>query len=84
MKLIKKTENLKFKPYSLYQVEKVLDQIEDITINEEFESIKATMNEEVVDDKINITFNFKESEKIYIEKINIYGNNVTRESVIIR
>ena len=82
LKLIKKTKNLKSKPYSFYHVEKILDEIENITINEEFESIKATMNEEVVDDKINITFNFKETEKIYIDKINIYGNNVTRESVI--
>ena len=81
-KLLKKSESLKSKPYSLYHVDKILDQIESVTINDEFESIKATINEEIIDDKINITFNFKESEKIYIEKINIYGNNVTRESVI--
>ncbi|MBD1138813.1 outer membrane protein assembly factor BamA [Pelagibacterales bacterium SAG-MED46] len=81
-KLLKKSDSLKSKPYSLYHVNKMLDQIESITINEEFESIKATINEEIIDDKINITFNFKETEKIYIEKINIYGNNVTRESVI--
>ena len=81
-KLIKKSESLKSKPYSLYHVDKILDQIESITINDEFESIKATINEEIIDDKINITFNFKETEKVYIDKINIYGNNVTRESVI--
>ena len=82
LKLIKNVDNLKSKPYSFYQVEKILDQIENITINEQFESIKATINEKIVDDKINITFNFKETEKTYIKKINIYGNNVTRESVI--
>ena len=81
-KLIKKTEKLKTKAYSLYHVEKILDEIENITINEEYESIKATLNEEILDDKINITFNFKETKKLYIEKINIFGNNVTRESVI--
>ena len=81
-KLIKKTGKLQSKPYSLYEVEKILDEIESITINEEFESIKATVNEEIIDNKINITFNFKETKKMYIEKINIYGNNITRESVI--
>ena len=81
-KLIKKTEKLKAKAYSLYHVEKILDEIENITINEEFESVKATISEEIIDDKINITFNFKETKKLYIEKINIFGNNVTREAVI--
>tara|TARA_B100000787_G_C16182073_1_gene292432 strand:+ start:1 stop:1251 length:1251 start_codon:yes stop_codon:yes gene_type:complete len=31
---------------------------------------------------INITFNVTESEKFYVEKVNIIGNNITREEVI--
>ena len=31
---------------------------------------------------INLTFNIGESEKFYVEKINILGNNITREEVI--
>ncbi len=44
--------------------------------------MKATINENIEDNKINISFKIEESEKVFIEKINIYGNNITRESVI--
>jgi outer membrane protein insertion porin family len=78
-KLFKKLEN---EPYSLYHVEDILEKIETITINEQYESIKATVKEDINLNKINISFNIEETEKVFIEKINIFGNNVTRESVI--
>ena len=78
-KFFKKIEN---EPYSLNRVENILEKIEIITVNEQYESIKATVNENIVSNKINITFKIEETEKIFIEKINIYGNNITRESVI--
>ena len=53
-----------------------------IVLNEEYEFLKASVNEEILDNLINLTFNIEESEKYYVEKINIYGNNVTREEVI--
>ncbi len=73
---------LKGKYYSLYNVEKILNKIETITINEQYESIDAKIEEEVVSDMINISFNIKEAPKSYIAKINILGNNVTDETVI--
>ena len=36
----------------------------------------------MVDNKINLKFKIRESEKYFVNKINIYGNNVTAESVI--
>ena len=33
-------------------------------------------------DKISLNFTIKETEKSYVSKINIFGNNITRESVI--
>ena len=74
--------DLKGKHYSLYHVEKILNKIETITINEQYESIDAKIEEEIISDKINITFNIKEAPKTYISKINILGNNVTEETVI--
>ena len=74
--------DLKGKYYSLYNVEKILNKIETITINEEYESIDAQIEEEIILDKINISFNITESQKSYVEKINILGNNVTDETVI--
>ena len=75
-------EKIKNEPYSLYTIEKILNQIELITLNEEYYSINAALNEEIINNKINITFNIKKTEDFYVEKINIYGNNVTRENVI--
>ena len=59
-----------------------MDEIDFITTNDEFRSIKAEVNENVDDDKLNIKFLVKETEKFYVERINIYGNNLTRENVI--
>ncbi len=74
--------DLKGKYYSLHHVEKILNKIETITINEQYESIDAKIEEEIISDKINISFNIKEAPKSFITKINIYGNNVTDETVI--
>ena len=70
------------KPYSINSVEKILNQIDQITINEEFKSISANIEEKIYDDKIDIKFVIKETESYFVERINIFGNNVTRESVI--
>ena len=78
-KFFKKIEN---EPYSLNNVEDILEKIEIITTNEQFESVKASVNENIEANKINITFKIEETEKIFIERINIFGNNITRESVI--
>ena len=74
--------DLKGKYYSLYNVEKILNKIETITINEQYESIDAKIEEEIISNKINISFNIKEAPKSYITKINILGNNVTDETVV--
>ena len=48
----------------------------------EYKSIKASINEEVISNKLNIDFIIEETEKFFVEKINIFGNNVTMEHVI--
>ena len=73
---------LKNEQYSLHSIEKILDKIDEITLNEEYKSIKASINEKTEDDKINISFNISESEDLYVERINIFGNSITRENVI--
>ena len=78
-KFFKKIEN---EPYSVNRIENIVEKIEIITINEQYESIKASVNENIVSNKININFKIEESEKFFIERINIFGNNITRESVI--
>jgi len=74
--------NLEGEIYSIYLVEKILKQIDLITLNQEFKSISAEVEEVVVENKLNLNFKIIETEKYFVEKINIFGNNVTRESVI--
>ncbi len=74
--------SLKGKPYSLNSVEKILSKIDNITIQEEYKSVKATIDESISKDELDINFNIQETDKFFVERINIYGNNVTRESVI--
>jgi outer membrane protein insertion porin family len=75
-------KDLKGEYYSLSQVEKILNEIENISINEQFSSIKATVNENIMLDKINIEFTIKELETTFLSRINIFGNNITEENVI--
>ena len=81
-KINKLFKDLKGEYYSLFNVEKILNKIENITIEEQYESVDVKIDEEIVSDKINISFNISESAKIYVKKINIFGNNVTDETVI--
>ena len=73
---------LKDKPYSLFSVQKILDKINEITLIEQYQSINAKIKEKVEGNKINITFNIENIDSSFVERINIYGNNVTRENVI--
>jgi outer membrane protein insertion porin family len=80
---LNKTFNkFKGKAYSLNAIDKVLKEIDKIVLNEQFEFLKSTVKEQIDGDLINLTFDIGESEKFYVEKINIFGNNITREDVI--
>ena len=81
-KLNKYFDDLYLEPYSLNAVEKIINEIQIITTNEQYESVNAKIIENIFENKIDLTFNIVESEKSYIKKINIFGNNVTAESVI--
>ncbi len=69
-------------PYSLNSVNNIVEEIELIVLDEQFESTTATVDELIEKNKINLTFNIQESEKYTVERINIFGNNITHESVI--
>ena len=68
--------------YSIRSIEKILEEIDDIVLNEQYESIKASVSEELIADKLNLDFTINVSKKMFIERINILGNNVTQERVI--
>ena len=74
--------DLKDEPYSINAVDDILDLIDDVTLIEEFQSIKASVDEKIIDNKIDLNFNIEETEKYFVKRINIFGNDVTRENVI--
>ena len=73
---------LKGKPYSINGIRNIITKIENIVLREQFESINVVTLENLVDNKINLTFKVEESKKFFVKKINIFGNNVTQENVI--
>ena len=76
-------KNLKNKKYSLNKLNKVVNKIDQISVSRLYDFIDATIETEITDDdKLEITFRVKESEKFYVKKINIVGNNITEERVI--
>ena len=74
--------DFKGQPYSINIIEKILKKINNISIYEQYISTKASVEENVYDNKIDLKFVINETDPIYINKINIFGNNVTKESVI--
>ncbi len=82
-KIEKVFKKLKNKTYSLKSIEKLLDTIDNIALLENYDFIDAIVNEEIIDNnKLNITFTIQESEKFYVERINILGNHITQENYI--
>ena len=75
-------KKLNGKKYSLYVIEDILDEIENIILDEEFKTLKTEVDENVFDNKIDLTFSVSEGKKYTINRINIYGNNITQENVI--
>ena len=75
-------KELKGEHYSINKIEDILDEIDKITLNEEFENIRANVDQNIDKNLINLTFNIDVSEKLLVERINIFGNNITRENVI--
>lgn len=78
-KLFKK---IKGEPYSINTIDRILKEIDLVTTSEQYQFINATVSEEIKENIINLSFKISESEKFYVEKINIFGNNVTAENVI--
>ena len=76
-------EKLKDKRYSLNKLNKVVKKIDQISVSRLYDFIDASIETNIVeDDKLDITFVVKESEKFYVKKINVIGNNITEERVI--
>ena len=76
-------EKLKGEPYSLNSIKKIINEIDKTALQKEFVFINANYQEKIIDiNKINIEIFFEESQKYYVDRINIFGNFITEEKVI--
>tara|TARA_B100000989_G_scaffold206487_1_gene156449 strand:- start:267 stop:2501 length:2235 start_codon:yes stop_codon:yes gene_type:complete len=75
-------EKIKDEKYSYKSIEKILDEIEKIALFENYEFIDAKVIEEIKGNKVNFIFEIEDTEKLYVNKINILGNNITSERYI--
>jgi len=74
---------LKGKKYSLNNIEKILDEVDKIALSKQYEFVNAKIKEKIIDkNKLDFVITMEETEKFYVEKINISGNNITLEEVL--
>jgi len=74
---------LKNKPYSLSRIEEILDEIDKIALSKQYEFLSADVEETIIgDNKLNFNIFLKETDKFYVQRIDIFGNTITRENVI--
>ena len=81
--ILKLFKDLKGEKYSINRIEKILNEIDKITELDQYEFINADISEKIIDkNKLNFVINIAETKKVYVEKINIFGNNITQEKFI--
>jgi len=75
--------DMKDKPYSLNSIENLLNEIDNIAISKQHEFINASFSENIIDgNKINVDFVINDTQKLYVDRINIIGNDITNEIAI--
>ncbi len=76
-------ENLKGKNYSKKKINNLIDDINNFTLKNDFVFLNASYDEIIKEDnKIDIVIYLKDLDKIFVERINIFGNFITDEKVI--
>jgi outer membrane protein insertion porin family len=69
--------------YSFRKINKIVDEIDKVSLLKEFEFINASIEENIVDNNmLNLNIVISETQKKYVERINIFGNSITQERVI--
>ena len=74
--------NLKGETFSLNKLNTILKDIDYIASSRMYDFIDIDVTENIADNKINFIFDIKDSNKFYVERINVYGNYATIEEVI--
>tara|TARA_B100000959_G_C14965221_1_gene617450 strand:- start:142 stop:2373 length:2232 start_codon:yes stop_codon:yes gene_type:complete len=81
-KIISALNKLKGEIYSLKKINSILKEINNLLLVSDYAFFNATYNENLYDNKLDLTINLTESEKKYVEKINLFGNYITNDKVL--
>ena len=82
-KIKKMFSKLKNKKYSLDSINTIVNEIDILASQNLYDFIDASVKESIVEkNKINFDFTIKDSQKFYVERINVFGNFNTLEEVI--
>ena len=60
----------------------ILKEIDKLLLNSDYSFFNATYSENLYENKLDLTINLTESEKQYVERINLFGNYITNDKVI--
>ena len=82
-KITTKLNSYSGEKYSFKVLDKMLNEIEKIATDKQYEFLNANIDEQIVKgDKINVEIQISDDDyKTYVQKINILGNNITIEDV---
>ena len=76
-KIDKRLNKFSKETYSFKVVEKILKEIENIAVKEDYEFVDGRIEEYIVDNNlIDIKIDIVESDKFYVKQINIFGNSL--------
>ena len=83
IKIKNRLNNLEGKIYSINKLNKIAQEVDILTLRNDYEFINASFKEKIVSkNELELIFEIKEFEKRYLKKVNVYGNNITEERVI--
>ena len=68
--------------YSPFKIKTILEELDSLIDINNLQFVEHNVQEIIEGDKINIVLNIFEGEKALIERINVFGNNITSEDVI--
>ena len=68
--------------YSLNRIKEVLDSINKLSEIKDYQFLTSKLLETIDDEFISIEIEINQSEKLFVERINIFGNTITNENVI--
>ncbi len=79
----KKINKIKNKKYSKKNLDEIIDEIYQIALQREFVFLDVKYDLKIVEkNKINVKIAFQDLEKLFVKRVNVFGNFITDEKVV--